>query len=104
MRNMTALILAGILLVGGGCESRSEVPSGTYTGTIAEVNADETEIYVDTPDQGTLELYFTERTTLMQEGQTVEFAALKQGQTVRVEVENVEGRLDPVSVTIVPAE
>ena len=75
------------------------VESGTYTGTITEVNAEEDEIYVDA--EGTeLELYFIEETKLTKGGETVDFSALEKGQKVRVEVEKVGKRLDPMSVEI----
>lgn len=81
-------------------EKQDEVPSGTYTGKVSEVEAAKTEIYVKTDDGKTLELYFTPQTTLTQNGQTVPFETLKEGQTVEVNVNNVGGALDPVSVDI----
>jgi len=84
---------------GGEEEEHAVVESGTYTGTITEVNAEEDEIYVDA-DGKELELYFTDETTLTQGGDEVEFSALEQGQKVEVEVEKVGKRLDPLSVDI----
>lgn len=89
---------------GGGGEGGEEgehavVDSGTYTGTIAEVNAEEDEIYVDA-DGKELELYFTDETKLTQGGDSAEFSALEKGQKVEVEVEKVGKRLDPLSVKI----
>jgi len=79
---------------------QSVVDSGTYTGTITEVNAEEDEIYVETDDGQELELYFIEKTKLTQGGETTEFSTLEKGQTVEVEVEKVGKRLDPLSVDI----
>ena len=82
---------------GGGTDV---VESGTYTGTIDELNPEETEIYVETEDGKRLELYFTDTTTLTQGGQPVPFSTLQTGQQVQVEVEKVGQRLDPISVQI----
>lgn len=76
------------------------VESGTYQGVVKEVEPEKTEIYVETADNKTLELYFTEETTLTQNGETVEFAILSEGQNVEVQVEKVGQRLDPISVKI----
>ena len=84
------------------CGSKTDVvESGTYQGTIKEVEAEKSEIYVETTDNKTLELYFTETTTLTQAGETVDFSVLEEGQKVEVEVEKVGKRLDPISVKIV---
>ena len=80
--------------------STDVVESGTYQGVIKEVEPEKTEIYVETADNKTLELYFTEETTLTQNGETVEFAMLSEGQHVEVQVEKVGQRLDPISVKI----
>ena len=76
------------------------VESGTYQGTVAEVEADKTEIYVKTADGKTLELYFTETTALTKNGETVAFDQLAEGQQVEVEVKADGKRLDPISVKI----
>lgn len=81
-------------------ESTDVVESGTYQGTIEKVEPEKTEIYVKTEDDKTLELYFTDSTTLTRNGQTVQFSALEKGQKVEVEVEKVGQRLDPISVDI----
>lgn len=81
-------------------ESTDVVESGTYQGNIKEVEADKTEIYVTTSDDKTLELYFTETTSLTRNGNEVEFSELKKGQKVEVEVEKNGKRLDPISVKI----
>lgn len=90
-----------LLLIASACgESTDSVSSGTYQGTIQEVNAEETEIYVLTQEGDELELYFTEETTLTRDGESVPFSTLEEGQQVEVEVEKVGQRLDPVSVKI----
>jgi len=76
------------------------VESGTYQGTIKEVEPEKSEIYVSTEDGKTLELYFTETTTLTRNGETVAFDQLQEGGKVEVEVEKVGQRLDPVAVRI----
>ena len=92
-----ALIIAVMISCG---EKTDVVDSGVYQGTVEEVEADKTEIYVKTGDDKVLELYFTEATTLTKNGQTVEFTELAEGQKVEVEVKKVGQRLDPVSVKI----
>lgn len=83
------------------CEEKTDnVPSGTYTGNIKEVEPSKSEIYVSTEDGKTLELYFSNATKLTQNGQTVPFSTLKEGQKVSVEVNNVGGSLDPIAVDI----
>ena len=93
------LILFAFTACGGG-ESHDVVESGTYQGTIQEVNAEETEIYVQIQDGEELELYFTDETTLTQDGEEVPFSTLEKGQSVEVEVEKVGQRLDPITVKI----
>lgn len=113
-RFLRALALFSVCLFGSaalvGCDSNkgggeehgehAVVESGTYTGTIKEVNADEKEIYVDS-DGKELELYFIEETTLTKDGEPAEFSALKKGQKVELEVKKVGKRLDPLSVKII---
>jgi len=77
------------------------VESGTYQGNIKKVEAEKSEIYVTTDDDKTLELYFTETTTLTRDGEDVDFSVLSKGQRVEVKVEKVGKRLDPVSVKII---
>lgn len=96
-----AIAITGIIFTMTACGGSTDVvDSGTYQGTIKEVEPDKTEIYVETSDGKTLELYFTDQTTLTQNGEPVEFSALEEGQTVEVEVEKVGKRLDPISVDI----
>ena len=83
------------------CGGKTEaVESGVYQGTVAEVEADKTEIYVKTAGGKMLELYFTETTTLTRNGETVAFDQLAEGQKVEVEVKAEGKRLDPISVKI----
>lgn len=94
--------LVSILLLINACGGGTDVvESGTYDGTVKEVEPDKTEIYVETTDGKTLELYFTDQTTLTQNGQSVDFSTLEEGQKVQVEVEKVGQRLDPISVRII---
>lgn len=92
-------VLAITLFIACG-KTTDVVESGTYKGTVVEVEADKTEIYVKTDDGKTLELYFTDETKLTQNGETVEFSVLSVDQNVEVEVEKVGKRLDPLSVKI----
>lgn len=94
-----AVIFAFVFLVSCG-EKTDVVESGVYQGTIDEVEADKSEIYVKTADDKLLELYFTETTTLTKNGQTVPFSELTKGKKVEVEVKKEGKRLDPISVKI----
>lgn len=95
-----SIMLMLLLFSACGGESTDVVESGTYEGTIQEVNAAESEIYVQTADDKTLELYFIETTELVQDTVSVPFDSLATGQKVRVEVEKVGQRLDPLRVEI----
>lgn len=94
-----SMIAVFALLIACG-EKTDVVESGTYEGTVKKVEAEKTEIYVETADGKTLELYFTDTTTLTKNGETVEFSTLQENQKVEVEVEKVGNRLDPISVKI----
>lgn len=93
-----AVIFAlGITACGGNTDV---VDSGTYSGEIKKIEPEKTEIYVTLEDGKTIELYFTEETTLTKNGEKVEFSELVQGQAVEIEVKKVGKRLDPISVKI----
>jgi len=94
-----AAALAFFILMSCG-EKTDVVESGVYQGTLDEVEADKSEIYVKTTDGKLLELYFTEKTTLTKNGQTVPFSELAEGKKVEVEVRKEGKRLDPISVKI----
>lgn len=96
---LMALAIFGLYSCGSGSET-DVVESGTYQGTIDNVEAEESEIYVMTPDDKRLELYFTENTSLTRNGQPVAFSELQEGQNVEVTVEKVGNRLDPITVVI----
>lgn len=100
LRILSAAFISLFLVACGGGEKTDVVESGTYEGTVHEVEADKTEIYVKTADDKLLELYFTESTKLTRNGQSVEFSELAEGQKVEVEVRKEGKRLDPVSVKI----
>ena len=99
-RSAWALLLVLFLVGCGGEESTTVVESGSYEGTISEVNAEEREIYVDVPDTGTLELYFTDSTRVLRDTVRSSFDSLSVDQKVAVEVEKVGQRLDPLTVRI----
>lgn len=102
MKHFKFLFVLMIIFAAAACggDKTDVVESGTYQGTVHEVEADKTEIYVKTSDDKLLELYFTESTTLTRNGQTVQFSELAEGQKVEVEVRREGKRLDPVSVKI----
>jgi cold shock protein len=101
MKQLRLFAAALIFLVVTSCGEKTDVvESGVYQGTIHEVEADESEIYVKTADDKLLELYFTESTTLTRNGETVPFSELAEGKKVEVEVKKDGKRLDPVSVKI----
>ncbi|MDQ8184298.1 hypothetical protein [Pelagicoccus sp. SDUM812002] len=95
-------LLAGCSDEGGSVELSDTdiVESGTYTGTAKEVDPEEKEIYVETQDGKTLELYFTEQTQLLEDGQNVAFSSLSQGDRIEVQIERKGQRLEPISVSI----
>ena len=102
MKHPSLLLVAAVctVLLAGCGKHMVAVDSGTYEGTVSEVNAEEEEIYVDIGDGRTLELYFTEETELTRDGETAVFGALDVGQRVSVTVNRVGNRLDPVTVEI----
>jgi len=101
MKYFKAIAFTLVTLVMFSCNNSTDVvESGTYEGSIKKVEADKSEIYVQTKDEKTLELYFTDETKLTQDGETVEFSVLKKDQNVEVEVEKVGKRLDPIHVKI----
>lgn len=97
---LSGLFLLSIMFFISCGENTDVVESGTYQGTIEEVEPSKTEIYVETDDDKTLELYFTDETELTQNGNPVDFSVLKEGMQVEVEVRKEGKRLDPVSVKV----
>ena len=95
----TAIMVIAFLFTACG-EKTDVVDSGTYRGTVDKVEPSKTEIYVKTSDNKTLELYFTENTSLTRNGETVDFSNLEEGQQVEVDVEKSGKRLDPIAVRI----
>ncbi|HXI00614.1 MAG TPA: hypothetical protein VNI52_10110 [Sphingobacteriaceae bacterium] len=94
------VLIMGVFLM-SSCENKTEVvESGTYQGTVDKVEADKSEIYVETSDGKKLELYFTDSTSLTQNGSEVSFDQLAKGKKVEVSVIKTGKRLDPVTVKI----
>jgi len=90
-----------VLITIAACGHKTDVvDSGTYKGTIKEVEAEKTEIYVETEDGKTLELYFTDETKLTRGSEKTDFETLEDGQKVEVTVEKVGKRLDPLTVKV----
>ncbi|WP_051286452.1 hypothetical protein [Salinimicrobium terrae] len=81
-------------------ENTQTVPSGTYTGQAIIVDSEQKEIYVRLNDTTTIELYFSNETQIMRDGEQVQFDALQEGQTVEVEVERSGESLKPKMVRI----
>ena len=95
------MMVVSLLIVITSCGGKtSVVESGTYNGKIDKIEPEKTEIYVTLEDGKTIELYFTEETTLTKEGEAIEFSELAEGMTVEIEVKKVGKRLDPISVKI----
>ena len=89
---------------GGGSveiENTDLVPSGTYMGIAKEVDPEEKEIYVETEDGKTLELYFTDQTQVTKNGQTATFDDLVEDGKVEVTIEKKGKRLEPMEVKII---
>ncbi|MCY2688686.1 hypothetical protein [Salinimicrobium sp. TH3] len=94
-------VMFSITLLFFACgESTDVVESGTYQGTIKEVEPSKTEIYVETDDDQILELYFSDNTELTRDGSTVEFSTLEEGMRVEVDVEKEGKRLNPLAVRV----
>lgn len=81
-------------------EDTDLVESGTYTGTALVVDAEQNEVYVQLNDTTTIELYFSNETQIMRDGQTVAFDAIQKGQKIEVEVERSGESLKPLKVSI----
>jgi len=95
----TAILGFVFLLVSCG-EKNEVVESGSYRGIVDRVDPSKKEIYVKTSDNKTLELTITENTSLTQNGKSVEFIYLNEGQQVAVDVEKKGNRLEPLAVKI----
>ncbi len=61
-------VIAIVMLLASCGHNVDVVESGTYDGTVSEAKPDEEEIYVDLDNGKTIELYFTETTTLTKNG------------------------------------
>lgn len=96
----TFVLAALFMITACGGESPDVVESGTYVGVVDKVEAEKSEIYVETKDGKRLELYFVEETVLVQGSDTVAFDNLAKGQQVEVTLEKVGKRLDPMKVII----
>lgn len=85
-------------------ENTQTVPSGTYTGQAIVVDSQQNEIYVRLNDTTTIELYFSNDTQIMRNGEQVQFDALQEGQTLEVEVEKSGESLKPKTVRIMESQ
>lgn len=93
-------LITGTFLMYSCAQKTDVVESGTYQGTVDKVEADKSEIYVETSDGKRLELYFTDSTSLTQNGAKVSFDQLAKGKKVEVDVKKTGQRLDPIAVKI----
>ncbi len=100
MKRLIILIVCAVLVCAGCGRREVIVDSGTYKGSILKVNPDESEIYVSLDEKRVLELYFSEKTTVLRGELKTTFDALEKGQSVRVEVERTDEGMVPLSVTI----
>lgn len=75
--------------------------TNAYNGTVAEVNAEDREIQVEVPDQGTMDLDFTDSTQVLKDFLEVPFDSLYADREVRVEVLETEEQPVPETVTII---
>lgn len=82
-------------------ENTDLVDSGAYTGTATIVDSQQEEVYVQLNDTTIIELYFSNDTQILRNGQTVDFNALKQGQKLEVQVERSGESLKPMRVSII---
>lgn len=94
------LATSSILFLSACGHKTDVVESGSYQGKVDVVKPSEKEIYVVTDKDKRLELYFTDSTKLHQNNKPAEFSALKKDQKVRVKVEKVGKRLNPLKVEI----
>ncbi|HEY0668763.1 MAG TPA: hypothetical protein VGD22_11330 [Sphingobacteriaceae bacterium] len=101
MKKLKFVVMISALVFMFSCGQKTDVvESGTYQGTVDKVEADKSEIYVETADGKRLELYFTDSTSLTKNGSDVTFDELSKGKKVEVDVEKVGQRLDPKAVRI----
>jgi hypothetical protein len=91
-----------VLLVVVGCERAEESPTDTeaYNGTIAKVDAEAREVHVEVPDEGTMELAFTDTTQVLKNFLEVPFDSLNTDRKVRVEVVETGNQSTPTTVTL----
>ena len=99
VKAVLSTVMVAFFVLGCG-QGIAAVDSGTYEGSVTKVVPAEQEIYVDIGEGRTIELYFNDDTTLTRAGESVDFSALAEGARVRVEVERVGNRLEPLSVEI----
>lgn len=95
------MLLGSLLLVGCG-GSIEVVDAGTYQATVDKAVPAEEEIYVTLDSGQTLELYFTDATELVTDGEPVDFSQLSSGSSVEITVEREGNRNIPTRVEIMP--
>ncbi len=71
-----------------------------YNGTIAKVDAEERKVHVEVPDEGTMELAFTDTTQVLKNFLEMPFDSLNTDRKVRVEVVETGDQPTPTTVTL----
>lgn len=100
------IVLAVLIGVGcGGAEqsptNESSMETDAYNGTVTEVNAEEEKIHVEVPDEGTMELTFTDSTQVLKNFLEVPLDSLSADQEVRVQVAEAGEQPTPVTVNLI---
>lgn len=72
----------------------------SYNGTIAEVDAEERTVHVEVPEEGTMELAFTDTTQVLKNFLEIPFDSLDANRKVRVEVVETGNQPTPTTVTL----
>ncbi|NJO01786.1 MAG: hypothetical protein HC880_08945 [Bacteroidia bacterium] len=81
-------------------ENTDLVPSGIYDGTAQRVDPTQNEVYMQTDGGELIELYFSDQTRIIKNGEMVPFDAMEEGQRIQVEVKRQGDHLEPITVNI----
>jgi hypothetical protein len=95
-----SIVLAVFIVVGCGGAEESPMETDAYNGTVAEVDAEERKIHVEVPDEGSMELAFTDSTQVLKNFLEVPFDSLNADRKVRVEVMETGEEPTPMTVTL----
>ena len=104
-RRMVHLAALTLLLTIAGCGGEIDVVAeGTYTGTVTKAVPEEREIYVTLEGGEKLELYFTDETELVRNGESVAFSTLAADTRIEVTVTRTGNRNEPQRVEILETQ